>query len=415
MSKRELMTIIKCCGCFVCYGLINNCFGIFFFPIYQETNLSMASISATITIRGLGSAFFVSLFLPKLMRKIDIKYVLSAGVLLTTLAYVMLAKTSNLYVMYLASLILGIGISMYANFPMSVIINNWFEKKNGTVIGITMAAAGVSGAIMSPICSSIIKTYGYRNGYLFTALMLMVFGLPCAYTLEISPVKRSKEELAQKRKSSLKVSKLSLLGMVLLSYICVAKTSFLGIANLLSSLGVSYGHDLLISSYLVSAAMIGNILSKIAIGVLSDKTDPYYSCCIAFAITLAGLFGIRLFGSNILIAMVSSFLFGFSYGAGTTGVPLLTRAMFGNRGYSAAYPLIDLISLLASSVFTILVGGLYDIFGTYDVQIALAIVMGGIGTILLWLLHRKTFAFQHEERFSNVTENTNKPLNAEKT
>ncbi len=67
--------------------------------------------------------------------------------------------------------------------PVPLLITNWFDKRQGTAMGIAAACGGIGGACSSVLLSNIIMSMGWRAGYLGMAAITAVCILPATFLL----------------------------------------------------------------------------------------------------------------------------------------------------------------------------------------------------------------------------------------
>ncbi|KAI8147150.1 major facilitator superfamily domain-containing protein [Fennellomyces sp. T-0311] len=94
--------------------------------------------------------------------KWDDRYVIGVSCILCTLAMIFAAETHAIWQLYLTQGVMsGIGTSFawYASLHGP---SEWFDKRRGLAVGITMSASGVGGLILSNVATACFETIGYR-------------------------------------------------------------------------------------------------------------------------------------------------------------------------------------------------------------------------------------------------------------
>ena len=79
---------------------------------------------------------------------------------------------------YLMAIPFGITSGGLITMPATLVINNWFHKRAGLVLGIALASSGVAGAMVAPLCSSLILRLGWRPAIALIGLLALVLLLP---------------------------------------------------------------------------------------------------------------------------------------------------------------------------------------------------------------------------------------------
>ena len=139
---------------------------------------------------------------------------------------------------------------------------------------------------------------------------------------------------------------------------------------------------------LLSAAMAGNIISKIIIGMLSDKIGAL-KAVIVMMLTNAISVIVMLITQSSIIMIIAAFLFGSCYSIGAVGLPLLTKYFFTNDYYDDAFPKISFASNIGAAISLSLIGYVYDFFGSYYYAFMLIIGILIVSFLLLTICQRK--------------------------
>ena len=77
------------------------------------------------------------------------KKIFTLGALFEAGAFAMYASSTNIYMFYLGSVLMGIGLMYLGAIPLSLVITNWFIEKKGTVLGFVFAGSGIGGTILN--------------------------------------------------------------------------------------------------------------------------------------------------------------------------------------------------------------------------------------------------------------------------
>ena len=120
--------------------------------------------------------------------------------------------------------------------------------------------------------------------------------------------------------------------------------------------------------------MVGNVVSKLIIGVLSDWFGAVRATMIMIFAIIIGIV-LLIAGSNIYLLMIGAFLFGSSYAIGAVSLPLLTKYFFKVENYAKAFPSISFASNLGAAISLSMVGYIYDFFGSYLYGFIIALIM----------------------------------------
>lgn len=112
----------------------------------EVIGVSRTAFSLMNTFRFVANAI-VNLFFGFLVHKFGTKKLMCAGILCLTGAMALSATATNIYMFYLAGVLLGIGFSWTGTTMMGCVINKWCKENRGTIMGAVLAANGIGGAI----------------------------------------------------------------------------------------------------------------------------------------------------------------------------------------------------------------------------------------------------------------------------
>ena len=147
-------------------GGINMTSGLFLSPVSKEIGVGIGSLSIYLSI----TSVVMVLWLPtagRLINKYDIRLMALAGAVLQTLSFASFGFLNSVYGWYLLAIPHAMGATILVNLLGPILINRWFAKNAGTMLGIQMAFVGLFGAVLQPVTSDIITQYGWRTGYFF--------------------------------------------------------------------------------------------------------------------------------------------------------------------------------------------------------------------------------------------------------
>ncbi|MGL4911627.1 MAG: MFS transporter [Romboutsia sp.] len=365
------------------YTIAINCTGLFVKPISEALNVSRSQVSLIPTIMTLAFAV-LSPFVGKLINKYGIKVVMMIGALLVSLGMIGYSVSRSIYLIYLLSVIMGIGLSFCTLIPINILINNWFIEKKGLVTGIVFAGSGVGGFVFTQIITYILNTSTWDRAYLILGISSLILTLPIILIL----VKQSPEHVGQKPFGYKKSTKSSAEqnGFMLSeikntsTFKTVAISCFL--INLIS-MGIishfpSHLSDIGYSSSFVASVnsiyLLVVIGAKILLGVVFDKFGGKKGF---LSVTLSFVFGFitMIFAKYQVVALSFGVFFAIAGSAGTVAIAFLVSDIFGKKDYAAIFGILTLIGTLGGALGSPISGIIYDNFGGYNVAWILYILL----------------------------------------
>src|SRR5262249_60270330 len=84
---------------------------------------------------------------------------------------------------YAAFAVIGIATVGASPIAYSRVIFSWFDRYRGRALALTLAGAGVSGAVLAPLAQSLIRAAGWRGAWLTLGSMTGAIGVPLAALL----------------------------------------------------------------------------------------------------------------------------------------------------------------------------------------------------------------------------------------
>lgn len=383
-------------------GICINSVGIFYTPVSEFLGVGRGTFAFHTTLSSLAIGFCAPV-IARMMRRYSAKLIAVGGVVLTVLATALMALSKDIIMFYALGLMRGIGCSAFAGAPLTIIIGNWFEKRNGFAIGFMFCFGGIGGATFNAVFSRLIENIGWQYTYLVMAATMLVLSLPAAFLIYYSPEelgllpygrkeeqkpneKGSKREVVVPKPVSLRSSVFVFVGIFAL-----LATSISGVGQHFPGFSETLGFDMSFGATMLSVAMIGNIVFKLIIGVLSDKFGPILACSTMIIINITALTLLTFANNGVsqIYMLISAFIYGTVYAVGAVGVSLVTRYIFGPERYAYVYGYVSMLVSVGSAFSLTIIGFVYDFFGTYKVATIACIVFGFINISLLQIIKRK--------------------------
>jgi MFS family permease len=307
------------------------------------------------------------------------------------LSFVIFAMAPNVYFFYVGAIPQGLALAIPAYLLVPMVINRWFKKRTGFFIGLCMAFTGLIALIMNPILSAIITAYGWRAGYWTIVVVSAIFMFIPTLLLRNSPEDMNLKPVGYGEASDVSTDKASKTPDVspvslkramkspafYLMCVLAGCTSFTQAINFYwVAYATEIGYGLVLASVIGSVAMLGQMIGKVALGAISDKS-LYVSVFIAYGAGFIGLAGTLIGGANIGTAtlLVFIFLFGITYATGSVMNPIITQHCFGaGEDYAKIYSNITAVGTFCAAVGSTLYGVIID-FGGYSMAFGVATVL----------------------------------------
>jgi len=333
---------------FICLGFCSSNVGLYTVPITSALNIDRLTYTYWSSIRY-AVQVIVALYFGALINRFGIKKMAFVGMVSLTGATVIRAVATNVWHIYLAGAMHGLGIVFCGGTMAGTVIRRWFKKDIGKYTGIVMSANGVGGAIAAQIISPIInnvETFGYRNAYWLSAIISLAVSVIVLFFLRDNT---SNEPIVTNNKKK-KVPRGTLWSGI--EYADVKKKAYFYIGAVLifltgislqsiGSITIVYMTDLGINpAFIATTATVSSLVltfSKFGVGAVYDKWGlrvALLMCQLAALGTfvLKGLLTNSALG--LVMAMTASVLSCIALPLETVMIPLLTNDLFGTASYN---------------------------------------------------------------------------------
>ena len=272
-------------------------------------------------------------------------------------------------------------------------LQKWFNAKLGTVMGIALGLSGIGGTIFNPLVADVIKSFGWRGGFIFEALLILLILVPASLTIipqpndkhhaygepsEVDHVKPGNESgltFKQARKTIVFYS--LTIAMFLLQFVS-------GSVQHVSGSILHIGFSIQTAGLVVSGIMFGAALGKISIGFLLDYFNAKVVLLFFALFGIGGWYG-QIVLKNGLSLILSAFILGLGQGICLVALPYLIKKEFGVKDYSNILSIINMVGALALSFAVLIDALLFDTTNSYNIGWYLNILAFLISFILLAL------------------------------
>ena len=357
-------------------GFAANHAGLFITPVMNEFGWSRTDATLFMSIQPWVAALCTPLA-GKLISKYNPRWIMTASVLVFGLANLACAWFTAPWQWNIYGVLYGASSAFWMYIATPTMVNRWFAKSNGTVIGVIGVMVSLFGAIMSPIINGWIASMGWQTARIICSVIVIVVGggltaallrespekmgvLPWGYgTVEekkseaASQIAVGADEgatVAQARKNPA----LWLLIIMAASFVqqlaSYASTGALGAA---------------VGAMAVSVAMVASIIGKFGLGWLCDHIGARATGVIAGVLGGAGAAIAFFSGANVMGFYVGVALFGVGYSALNIVPPMTCRQAFGNKDYANIFSMVATGLNVFSGFSALIYAQIFDITGSF--------------------------------------------------
>ena len=393
----------------ICGGTDNNLSGLHLIPVTEFLGISRTQYALAFSIRS-SIAMVATFYSGMVLRRFGYRKVVLCAGFLYVAGYCLLATMTNGFMLMAGLALLGTGATFCGTSGASYIINAWFRKHRGTVLGLVTAATGIGGSLLCLGQTWAMDTYSWRGSYVLCIMFLLVI-----FLLMVSTIRNTPQEIGltpygqdapvqEKRKHRMPATIIEGRSMKALwrspSFYLMLLCTFLSGTGvyLVFSVIVPYltdcGFSTTQAAGLQSAMLLILSGGKLLSGWLSDRIGPQR---VNWGCAVLGVLGMLAFtvADNMLLATLAVVLYTFSLPMVTTLIPLLALPLFGYRAQTQYTGILLSVTYVATTLSSLITNGIYDAVGSYRPAFYLAAGLGAGVLVLypvLYGLSRKEFA-----------------------
>lgn len=376
------------------FGLIVNTIGLFFGPISQEFHVGRASVALMTTLQNAAAAISL-LFAGKVMKKVNLRWLLTACFSIIAISMLTLAVAHSLTHFYIAWIIIGICQPIAITLSIPVLLSNWFNQKLGTVMGISLGLSAFGGTIFNPIIADIITKFGWRGGFIAEGLLIGLILMPLAASIRPNPDENHPAYgTATKSESNSLLNGITLKEALhqpvfyALAFAMLALQFVSGSVQHISGHITNLGISPVLAASVVSGVMIGAAVGKISIGYFLDKLSPILVLLVYSLFGILGWSG-QIFLTNSTLLTISAFILGLGQGVCLVALPYLIQKQFGEKDYSNILSVINMLGAFAMSLSVYLVGLFFDQTHSYNLGWTINVIAYILSFIAIFITLRK--------------------------
>ena len=183
MTMRHWGVLATCVFCtFGCAAVAFSVPGLCYRPVSQYLGVDVFDVSLYMTIVYL-TEVVLSAPVGRLLQRFDMRIVCTAAACSTSLGFAAMSFYTELWQWYLSGVLIGFGEITLLWLMVASLLNRWFSKRLGLVIGLSYAMTGVGGAVLNLVGQFLLGAdlSGWREVYL--VLGLVAFALSVPFTL----------------------------------------------------------------------------------------------------------------------------------------------------------------------------------------------------------------------------------------
>lgn len=378
---------------FVALGFCSSPKSLYIVPISEALGVERSAYSITDSCRYVSTAI-VNLFFGFLVAKFGPKKLILAGfgsLIVSTLLY---AFAPNVWVVYLAGIFLGIGLSWTTTTMVGYVVTRWCKENKGTIMGAILASNGVGGALAIQILSPIIASGagGYRSAYITVAVILAAVLVILLLFFKDAPsggAKTESEAGAKKKKRGVDwigipfgdaVKKWYFYGILVCIFFSglILQSIWGATAAHLKDVGI----DPAMVSFILSIHSLILALAKFVTGFVYDRAGLRVTSTVCMAVGIVSSVMLLLIDSSpmgIAIAFIYSAAASFALPLETIMLPIYASDIFGSKSFDKVLGIFVSVNTAGYALGAPIINLCFDLTGSYNIGFAVSgCIMVGI-------------------------------------
>jgi len=351
-------------------------------------------------------------FAGRMVHHYGARKVVSAGVLLASLGYILLSRTSALWHFYIGYSLVGIGFSSTGQVITTLVVSNWFVRRRGMAVGAISMGPGTAGLVFTPlVIIYLLPNFGWSSTYLIYAVITAGLGIPlAAIVLRTDPADigqlpdgkaaKTTDGDAARFPTNEGVSfkkALASPSFWLIGFAVMFVSTHMGIMQSL----IPHLEDLNFSTGIAASAMsivaVTSALGPLVFGWLSDRIKVKPAALIAvFLLTIAAVILTQINADTSPgLIWVFSVILGTGVGGWMPGMSLLTSTNFGLLAYGTIFGALNTFQSIGAALAPVFMGYIYDSRGTFALAFIIIAVLVALGIpAILGIRRPKSYAIK---------------------
>lgn len=378
---RWLVAAACCCICFYTLGLACNMFSLFQNGIEEQLGISRTQSSAILSLI-MAFASVGSFIGARVYSRYGIRNWAAAFGIIVGAGYAVMIHCQNPVLLYGVATLTGIAYGAGSMTASYTIVNNWFMKRNGFVIGIASMGSGIATFACPLIIHWMIGQFGIVWGMMIHGCVIAGFALLTRIVIRDEPEEKGLRpygidewEPGEKTGPGYEAVKRSWRYYVVLILGGAVNACIMPLLGQMASIIKEAGHSGVLAATSVSVLGVTMMLCKPAFGAISDRFGLRVSFVLILVfqgLTLLCCFQLQRGPYMAILLALSA---GYMVAVTSVGPGVWIRKLFGSKDYEKTFGNALVVLFLSISGFMLLAGALRNWTGSYTIVFKMDIVL----------------------------------------
>jgi MFS family permease len=359
------------------------CFGVFLKPLSEAFGWTRAATAGAMS-SVMGISGLIGIITGKLTDKYNVRVIVTIGVLIGGVSYLLLANMHALWHLYLY-FGLGAGICIGSTYtPVNATISKWFDEKRALALGTALLGITIGQMVLSPITAYIITEHGWRIAYLVLSMVVFATAIPAVVLIGKSPLVPAQGRSSPKgvpkagqserplEFSAAEASKTAPFWMRMITGV-VLSAGFYFVASHIVPYATDIGISVTAAALILTMTGIGGIAGTLLAWSITVKLGNKYALLVLIAGEALAMF-LFIFTHSTWSFYAVAILFGFSFGAASPVRMAMIPPLFGLKSIGIILGLATFAWSVGGIAGPYLSGYIFDVSHSYDT----AFVFGGM-------------------------------------
>jgi len=331
----------------------------------------------------------ISPFVGVLLDRFGPRRMMTFGVFLTGLAFILMSRVDSLWQFYLSIVLLTIGMSFGTFIVIVATTANWFSRLRSRSLAVLMSASAIGGMAV-PVVVLLIDSQGWRDALMYVGIGFWIVGFPAAFVMRWRPEdygqvpdgaaasggagehaalgRRMPREMDLGVRQALRTRFFWQLTLAVSLAHMAMSASLLHIPAL-----VSFGITRQTAGMAVLGVSASSFVGRLGTGFLGDYVDKRVLIASAFALMVIGIGTLASVSGGVLDLSpgIALPIFSITYGLGFGGSVPVRLAMlpdyFGRRSFGSILGILSTFSALFGAAGPLFVGAMFDATENYRI------------------------------------------------
>jgi sugar phosphate permease len=366
--------------------------GVILDPFRAHYGWSKGMISIAVTMY-FATAGAMGMVIGRFIDRYGPKSVLILGSTIVGIGFFLLSRVTQPWQFFAVYLLMAVGWSGTSLIPISTLIANWFIRRRGFAMGLTMTGLSLGGMVLVPFAVYLIAHWGLEKALPVLGSAFWIVIIPVAFWVikqrpsdvgqfpdgDQPPVTRSEETRGIRTSFDSqwqvwtrgKAIRTRAFWAIVVAFILALSGQIAFLVHQISFLSQTLGPTGAASAVSVTAG--ASIFGRLFLGPIADRSDKRFVAMFCFFVQGAAILSLAYF-RQVTVLYLGTFAFGLTMGGVVMMQPLLIGECFGMISFGTISGLSGLFTMLVASLGPAIAGWIFD--ATQDYRIAFTFFAG---------------------------------------